>query len=461
LDAKIEFRVSDNKMKVVANYVPARGTGKDVSVDEALAQLESMGVTTGILRDRIALLCGSDRPMRNVVVAEGIPPQKGEKARIISYFEINKRRRAVEREDGSVDFHDLGEIASAKAGQELYRKVPPTTGEPGKDVFGNEIPGLPGKDLRIVLGRGTELDKDDPNLVRASYDGEIIVNKGIVQISKVHKVDGDVDFSTGNVKFSGSVKIKGTVKSGFKVEAEGDIEIGGNVENAEIIGINDVIIHGGFTGNGDGRVSAGRDVILKFVENQKIEAERDIIISGPSYHAHLKAGRSILSQGAQSVIVGGESEAKISIEARKLGSEAGAKTVLRVGVDPKLFDMLKQVEDEISMTKESQEKIEKSVVFLYRQKIDNNGVLPPDKQKLLDELEKTKDNLPLKLKMLEEKKERLLSEQEELGNAYISADVGVYPKVRIYFGQQWMSVDDTLGPSTFKLVKGEIARISK
>ena len=460
-DAKVDIKIADNKMKVTANYFPAKGSGKDICLEDVLSKIESLGVNTGIDRENIAAICESDTPKRNIIIAKAIPPQQGEKARIIPYFDVNERRKALEKENGSVDFHELGEISSTTKGQELYRKVPPTIGSPGKDVLGNELPGLPGKDLKIVLGRGTELDENDPNLIRASNDGEIIVSKGVVQISEVHKIDGDVDYSTGNVKFNGFVKINGTVKSGFKIEAEGDIEISGNVEDAEVIGGNDIIILGGFIGNGEGFIHAKRDVILKFIENQHIEADRDIVINGPAYHSNLQAGRSIISQGGKSVIVGGQSEAKISIEAKRFGSGAAAATVLKVGVDPKLAERIINVEESIQQTKESGEKIEKSIVFLYRQKIDNKGKLPPEKQALLEKLEKTKEAIPNKLKALEEALQKIQAEQKEVDKASAAADSAVYPKVKIYFGQQWMSVEDKLGPSIFQMIKGEVVRLSK
>ncbi len=460
-DAKIEIIIADNKMKASANYFPAQGSGKDICLEDVLSKIESLGVNTGINHENIEVMCESYTPKINVIIANAIPPQLGEKARIVTYFDVNERRKAIEKENGSVDFHDLGEISATTKGQELYRKVPPTIGSSGKDVLGNELPGFPGNDLKIVLGRGTEFDKDDSNLIRASYDGEIIVSKGAVQISEVHKIDGDVDYSTGNIKFNGSVKIKGTVKSGFKVEAEGDIEINGNVEDAEVIGGNDIIILGGFIGSGEGFVHSKRDVIIKFVENQRIEADRDIVINGPAYHSNLSAGRAIISQGRKSVIVGGQSEAKISIKAKRFGSDAGASTVIKVGVDPKLAERLKNVEESIQKTKESGEKLEKSVVFLYRQKIDKKGKFPPEKQALLEKLEKIKKTIPDKLKILEEAMQNILAEQKEVGKASVTADIAVFPKVIICIGQQSMLVGSKLEPSIFQMFKGEVIRLSK
>ena len=460
-DAALEIKVADNKMKVTANYTPPFGDGASLTVEDVISQLESMGITTGLYEEKICAMCLSDKPMRNVLIAEGIDPEQGEKARIEYFFSLDQHRKAAVKDDGSIDFRDLGEIASAKTDQELYRKIPPTIGPSGSDVYGNELAGLPGKDLKLALGPGTELDEDDSDLVRASCEGEIVLHDGTIQISQIHRVNGDVDYATGNIKFKGSVKISGTVKSGFRVEAGGDIEINGNIEDAEVIGENDITVAGGFTGSGEGLVKAGRDVTVKFVENQRIQAERDIIIKGSSYHSMLSAGRSIIAKGGKCMIVGGQSEAKSSIHAKRFGSEAGATTTIKVGINPKLSERIKKVDTEIWETKKALEKVEKSMAFLERQAIDFRGKLPAKKKALLDGLKKTKTALPEKLKALEESRDEIMKERKHIYKAFAAAEVSVYPQVKVFVGSHWMSVEQKCGPSKFMLKNDEVTRESK
>ena len=461
VDAAVKLKVSDNKMRVIGNYIPAHGEGQNLSVEEVMQQLQSMDITTGIRRDSIENMCESTRLMPSVVLVEGVKPQIGEKARIETYVELNRQSKAFERENGSVDFKDLGEICAAVTGQELYRKIPATIGSPGINVYGEEVPGLPGKDLKIVLGKGTGFDENDPNLVKATISGEVQLIKGLLQVSDIHHIISDVSFETGNIKFSGNVKIDGNVLSGFKVEADGNIEINGNVGDAEIIAGNDVMVKGGYTGAGGGNIIAGRDVYVKFIENQNIKAGRDIFIIGNSYHAKFKAGRAVEAKGNKSSIVGGQCEAKISVEASRFGSVANPKTIIKIGIDPELSKRLVSVEEEIEKTKASQEELEKSVIFLYRLKIDGKGILPPDKTTLLEKLESVKKSLPEKLKTLEETKVKLLEEQKELDKVYAISRTCVFPKVQVHIGHQWIKVEDKLGPSIFRLVNGQVVRLSK
>ena len=111
--------------------------------------------------------------------------------------------------------------------------------------------------------------------------------------------------------------------------------------------------------------------------------------------------------------------------------------------------------------KVSQEELEKSVVFLYRLKIDGKGILPPDKAVLLEKLESAKKSLPEKLKTLEETKDKLHKEQTEFDKVFAISRTSVFSKVLVHIGHQWINIEEKLGPSQFRLSNGEVVRLSK
>jgi uncharacterized protein len=458
-DASLTISIVNNNMRATVEYIPAEGSGKALTVEDVVARLSEAGVVAGIHMDNIRTMCASSRPLKTVVVAESIKPQVGQKARIEPYISL-KKGEARARDDGSVDFHDLGEIVSAAVGQKLYRRIPPTIGNPGYDVTGKEIPGLLGKDLRIMLGNGTALDSADPDLVIATQEGELIMKNGVLAITELHNVKGDVDFSTGNIIFKGSIKIGGTVRSGFTVEAGGNIQINGNIEDSKVIGAGDITVLGGFAGTGQGLVKADGDVTLKFVENQSVKAGRDIILNGVSYHSHLEAGRSIIAKVGKGTIIGGQAEAKHSVEALRLGSMACVSTVIRVGLDPEFADRMQAIEEERIATKESDDRLDQSIMYLNKLKIDQ-GRLTPEKAALLEKMEGARRGISEKLDQLNEQRGRLVIDQENIGNAFVSVDIAGYPKVRIYIGNQVLTVEDNLGSSVFKIFEGDVVRFSK
>ena len=52
-------------------------------------------------------------------------------------------------------------------------------------------------------------------------------------------------------------------------------------------------------------------------------------------------------------------------------------------------------------------------------------------------------------------------EREDLENSYISVDFAVFPQVQIYIGDQWITVEDKLGPSRFEMHEDKVVRFSK
>ena len=82
-------------MKVLADYFPS-SEGETINADDVMQKLESMGVKVGIKKDVINHICNSSRHMSSVIVAEAIPPQVGEDARIENFIDLNKPK-TIER----------------------------------------------------------------------------------------------------------------------------------------------------------------------------------------------------------------------------------------------------------------------------------------------------------------------------------------------------------------------------
>ena len=106
-------------------------------------------------------------------------------------------------------------------------------------------------------------------------DDEIIVAGGDGTlthfVNDVYEVS-DVDTSTGNIEYSGNVCVLGNVKTGFSIKADGDVEVRGVVENATVEATGNVTIARGMNGMSKGTITAGGNVVAKFLENANVNA---------------------------------------------------------------------------------------------------------------------------------------------------------------------------------------------
>ena len=96
----------------------------------------------------------------------------------------------------------------------------------------------------------------------------------LLTVAELLHVNKDVDFSVGNIKYTGDVLIGGSVRPGFSIEAEGSIHIKGEVESATVTSrAGQVTIDKGVVGKGDTNISAKQGVTISFAQDAHLHTE--------------------------------------------------------------------------------------------------------------------------------------------------------------------------------------------
>ncbi|MCC6239414.1 MAG: DUF342 domain-containing protein [Phycisphaerales bacterium] len=191
----------------------------------------------------------------------------------------------------------------------------------------------------FTLGSGIELTSDAQSL-RATITGQLYRQDGRIWVEDELKIGGDVDFSTGNINFSGNVIIGGGVADLFQVNAKGSIRIAGSVGAAEINAGGDLITSAGILGNGKGRCTAGGLLQCTHASSAALYSGQDVIARRELF------GCQVFSSGAVRVeagaLMGGEAVAAGGINCRVLGSVSGSPTIVCAGQDPALAQLARE-----------------------------------------------------------------------------------------------------------------------
>lgn len=327
-----KYRLNISRDKTEA-YLTITQDDKDdeLSVDQVNEALRESGITVGIDHDTINLMIEHKQVDQKRLIAKGREAVPGKDGEIKYLLDFKSELTPTERENGSVDFFDLGLINNVLEGQHLARIIPPADGTPGENIYGEVIPAKRGKPVKLRNGNNTEFDKDDEAILKAITPGNAkLRGKDMIEVETVYPVEKDVSYRTGNIDFTGDVYIKGDVLSGFKVTATGDIVINGTVEDAEITAGGEIKIRGGFIGTGRGTATAGGDVTLGFIRNQHVVAGRDIIINKEAMNPTLFAERSIIMSGSNGLIAGGKASAKFNMTLFNVGNDSRVHTELSV-----------------------------------------------------------------------------------------------------------------------------------
>jgi uncharacterized protein (DUF342 family) len=368
-------------------------------VDDIVNFAKSSGVAYGIKMVEIEKLIENPSEGK-FLIAEGSPPVDGRDGYIS--FEFDMSRKTL--------------IRNVKAGERIAVVYPPTSGVDGVAVTGEILKARVGKEANhIFLGENVSFSEQDNSVIVATADGNLVLNEdGTIEVSPVLTIDGNVDVSFGEVNFIGTLIVKGDIKSGARVKVGKNLEVYGNIEDAEVEVKGNALIGGGFIGYGKGKLYVHGDVSLRYITNQNLVADGNIVIKREAVNANIVCGGRLIARDA--VIIGGMVMSKGEVEVRTLGGAEYSRTVVIIGRRDVQVEKLRKVTAEIRRLESYLEGVKSEIYALARLKIDW-GELPEDQERQFQNLIKWRDEIPKRIKQLEIVKNNLLEDMRKAGKA--------------------------------------------
>ncbi len=419
LDAFPWIFVSGDRLYAWVMVFPPTEQGKELTRELLWQTLEEQGITYGVderVVDRLSH--DENRYFTLFLIAKGKRAFDGKNGNIVDYFPRVVERVLEVDEYDQVDYTALNLIHNVKEGQEICRLIRPTEGEPGRTVLDQEIPAKSGKAVPLPKGRNTDVSEDGDALV-ASVAGHVEFTGRSFQVKPVLDIAGDVDFSTGNIKFLGDVNIKGDVLTGFTVRAMGSVWVGGVIEAGSTVEAGgDLTVVKGILGDGTTTVRAHRCIFSKYIENATIYArenlQTDAIINGNIY-----CDGDVLVRSGRGTIMGGRVWAAKKVSATAVGSKSECRTAIALGGLPCTNFEREQVQRELKELEMEMEKLECQ--------LDS-----PVKASLISKVRVKLNTAELRLQQLEEDLQDIqeeLKEREEgrleCGVAYAGTEISI------------------------------------
>ncbi|MBN1552874.1 DUF342 domain-containing protein [bacterium] len=373
------------------------------------------GIKKNILRDMVV----NNLIDVEVVVAEGLAAEPGIDAVIAHEINLAPDMTPAVDKSGRTDYRAIRAFQTIKKGQVLARRIPPKMGKPGTSIFGEPIPSTIGMDKVLPSGKNTETSPTNTELL-ALREGIVYIQDGLICVGELLHVNGNVDFSVGNIKYSGDVVIKGQVKPGFTIEAEGNIEIFGEVESARIISRKGYItIHRGLLGKNDSLLYAEKGIYLHFAQEATIKTDGILSIEKHMLHCQMICARVEGNRG-HSCIIGGKLTLYESGEIGNLGNDSMIKTEIA------FVDRQKQkAEEKRKELVDVREQLSKQLEPISKELKTKTSIMKKSGTEITErhkqELKKWIDsynNLSLKVKYVDEK---IAEIQKEIDSASYSA----------------------------------------
>lgn len=432
-----------------------------VPTEEGIIEhLGQKGIIYGIdeekLKNVLDSMARGECPKGPVTIAEGIAPVDGENGIVEFLFDTETLLEPKINGDGIADFKNVNLIQTVSAGAELARLIPDSKGTPGKDITGRELPCKDGNPAELPVGTNTKISPEDKNVLIAEVDGNVRYNGTVVEVSEGFVIEGDVDYSSGNIKYEKSVMIGGDVKAGFKVECGGDLQVAGIVEDAEIRVEGNVLCKLGFLGQGKGLIEAKGDVNIGFARNVTIRSHGNVNIAKEAFNCNIFARKLITIDGEPISAVGGTLVARDSIVLRNVGNQSGIKTAVEVGTDFVLVKEIEKIEEKLTESNQNLTKVEKAVKrFMGLLKVKKK--LPEKDEVLYAKLKNAFKKFKIEIELLEKRKKAMSEKMYNFEKAYIKIERSAMPGTFFTVGKcHYLVSKEIIGPKTVRLTKDQI-----
>lgn len=326
--------VAQDKMSAKFFVSPSVPEAKSLQGKDVLLLLADSGVVHGIDQDVVSeaqkFIDEGCSDFKEFSIANGDPRGDGVDAVLEFHITIGPIAGQI-LEDGSIDFRERRIMVGVSKDDHIATKYPALPGDPGINVYGDEVEPEGGVDVKVKVVQDAKYDEKSGKIT-ATKDGILsVVKNSEIRVCEKQIIAGDVDYETGNLESMSCLTIKGDVQPGFKVIAGGDLEIGGGVMSAQVSGGANVVIKGGVTGKKSVVKTAG-DVDLRFIEQGSLEAGGNIVVRKQSYYSKLVSQANIRFQD-DAKIVGESLIAAGSITVSHVGSENSEPALLAAGID--------------------------------------------------------------------------------------------------------------------------------
>ena len=372
-DSKVFLTTDEGAFTGFLFMYPALNEGKMHTLEEVMEYLQNEEIEN-IDKEQINGLFhrfADGEVIENEVVAEGIRPTMGKDAEITLHFGTADKKPKIK--DGKVDFKNLDNIVMVEKGDVLITKKPAIQGSRGRNIKGEEVTPIPAKDIVILPSDGATVNEAG-TIFTATTDGYVDFGNKRLGVYPVYMVKGNVDYSTGNIRFNGSVHIKGDVLSGFTIEAEKHILVDGICQDCEIIAKGNVILRTGIKCSGSGLIRAGGSAIIGYAEKAKVYAKESIEIRKYAFNCELFAGVKIDAMNGDGIIAGGLIRAFQDISVKQLGTNGNSKFNVILGMKYYIEFELEKLRREKARIQETIERVDTALsrFNLKRPKIANH-----------------------------------------------------------------------------------------
>ncbi len=449
----VQARVDDSGLYAVIRFYPPAEGGKKLEKKDIVQEIKDKGIVHGINQKIVDILAIKRNYCTDYAIAKATMPRQGHDAKITYHFDTNVTAKPKRNDDGSVDFHKLGNIKPVKQGDILATLEPADRGEPGISVLGNPIPPKKVKIQRLRFGRNITLSEDHLTIT-SDVAGHVTLVDSLVMVSDVYSVRNNVDASTGDIEYKGTVEVTGNILTGYKVCAEGDIIVNGVVEGAILEAGGNIVLKSGMQGMSRGVFKAKGNVAARYLENCTVEVEGELT-SDAVMHSQITARGDVTVTGKRGLVTGGYIKTYGNIRVGNVGSTMGTDTKLEILSDTDIQIRAKELQDQMSAKIEEVKKMDQ-VIMMLGKVLRQGGLLTEEQENYLKVAKLNRGKLMEDMESVSNKLALLNEQIVQARDVSIRVESRVYAGTKIVIRDMMKIIRETITQTEFVLEGADI-----
>jgi uncharacterized protein (DUF342 family) len=420
-------------------FPPVGQEGK-LQFKDLAQQMTENGVTSGIDSAAVLQLVQDQTYFQLVPIACGSLPVEGHDGRIVELYPREVQKEIKVDENGVADYRSQTYVQLIQEGTTICDIIPPEPGQAGLRVNGEVVEPKKVVAAKAPAGSNTKISEDRTKLV-ATRDGHLVFSNGLFMVRPLLEINGDVDYSTGNIDYRGDVHIHGDVRENFFVRATGTITIDGTVEAANVEAGGDLIVSCGVLGDNRATIKSGGNIRVKYLENCVAYAGKDVF-ADCIMSARVYSDGTISAATGRGTVIGGSLTAGYAVKARIIGSQGGMKTYITLGELPYNQERAHNDESDLRAVQQELKELRKTLSYLE----EHHGLEGMDEQ--LAKAHLRKSVLSIKENKLLKDFDMDQSATPDLSKCHLQCEM-IYPVTYVKIGDDNQRIDQILHRCSF------------
>ncbi|MCR5177464.1 MAG: FapA family protein [Lachnospiraceae bacterium] len=343
-------------------YIPFKVGQTEYTVEKVMEVINRSSIKYGLDHKAIAQLVEKKLYNRHVRIARGEAAIPGKGGWYEYDFDTSVPSQPLAMPDNSINYEEMKFFELVSSGQKVAVYHEAEFGNEGRNVHGEVLPAVKGRELPILKGYGVMMMEDRKSWC-ATVSGEIRLKNYEITVRPIATLE-DANDPDAFYEFPGSVLITGNVTVGVTVKAKGDIIVRGKVDGARLDTDGNVCVVGGTTGMSErSLIRAGGKVSIATICDTDIRAGGNINANHIMDSNLVTSGRVNVA-GQRGSISGGEIQAQKGLSCAVLGSMQAKRTIVQLGATGELnsryqncLKSLSKVESEIVLLRNERERI--------------------------------------------------------------------------------------------------------